>query len=337
MLFDDERFLQTFAQPLGDANGIRGIVDIVQQHRELVTTQPRECESVASMGHGVVGSQARLQTMRDFDEQAIGDGVPEAVVHRLESIETENDQRELIIVAPAGAADCALEQVEEQDAVGQTGETVGQLCFGNVGERTGKPCGNAGRISNRGGAAEHPPVAPVAMPQPVLVLVMAVASRDVLGDRLPHARPVILMQAIEPFVRGDADFRILVPEHRLPARRPVNLVGREVPVPQAIVGAVDGKGVALLALAQALDHPLVRQVGADAGEGDRAVDGLGQVVVRAKVEGFDNIGTVCSRGQHDDRQVSLIASGADIGEHLEAVHARHFDIQNYEVVLARIN
>src|SRR5262249_24707103 len=45
---------------------------------------------------------------------------------------------------------------------------------------------------------------------------------------------------------------VLPAQHRLPARREVDLVGLDVPVPQAVLGALDGQGEAVAGLAQLL-------------------------------------------------------------------------------------
>ena len=79
-------------------------------------------------------------------------------------------------------------------------------------------------------------------------------------------------------------------EDRLPARRPVDLAGDQIPVPQAVVRALDGQRVALFALAQIVDRPLVRQVRFDARDRDREVDRLGDVVVGAEPERLDDVG-----------------------------------------------
>ena len=55
-----------------------------------------------------------------------------------------------------------------------------------------------------------------------------------------------------------------------------------------------GEGVALFALAQVGDRPLVRQVGGDARERDREIDRLGDVVVGAEPERLDDVGALAS-------------------------------------------
>ena len=64
---------------------------------------------------------------------------------------------------------------------------------------------------------------------------------------------------------------------------------------------MDRERVALLAFPEAFDDSLVRQMGLDSRKRDRAVDRLGQVIVGAKAEGFDDVRPAGAGGQHDDR------------------------------------
>jgi hypothetical protein len=63
---------------------------------------------------------------------------------------------------------------------------------------------------------------------------------------------IVRMHPRAPFVIAILDFVIPVAEHRLPAGRIVDDVGGEVPVPDTVVGATNGKLKALLALAELL-------------------------------------------------------------------------------------
>ena len=71
------------------------------------------------------------------------------------------------------------------------------------------------------------------------------------------AGAVVRVHAAEPLARRVADLGLRVAEHRLPARREVQPVGADVPVPQAVVGALERERVALLGLRQAAQRALV--------------------------------------------------------------------------------
>ena len=61
------------------------------------------------------------------------------------------------------------------------------------------------------------------------------------------------------------------------------------------------------------------------------VDRLGDVVIGAQTEGLDDVGAFASGGDHDDRELRLRTLDTQPGQHLEAAHARHLDIQQDQV------
>ena len=71
---------------------------------------------------------------------------------------------------------------------------------------------------------------------------------------------VVAVDPREPLVDVVADLLLPVAEHRLPARGEVGSATLQVPVPEPVVGAVDGQRVALLALPEGrlAVHPLDR-------------------------------------------------------------------------------
>ena len=99
--FDFERALQRFPQALRHSYRVARIVDVVEEHREFVAAEPRQREAMAAARDRIGGAEARLQTVRDLDQQPVGSGQPEAVTDRLEAIQAENDQRKLVIGSPA--------------------------------------------------------------------------------------------------------------------------------------------------------------------------------------------------------------------------------------------
>ena len=118
---------QCGSKTLGDANGVARIGDVVEQHRELVSAEPRQRESAAVPRDDVGSAQARLKPPRDRNEQAIGAEHAQALIHHLESIETEDEQREDVVGMALGALDGAVEQIDEEQPVRQPGERVGHL------------------------------------------------------------------------------------------------------------------------------------------------------------------------------------------------------------------
>jgi hypothetical protein len=81
----------------------------------------------------------------------------------------------------------------------------------------------------------------------------------------------------------------------------------------------------------------VREVRANSCKRHGAIDWFRQIVVCAEIERLNHVGAVRSSGQHDDRQVSLIATGADLGQDFEPGQAGHFDIKHDEIEAARMD
>ena len=113
------------------------------------------------------------------------------------------------------------------------------------------------------------------------------------SSRLRERGAVVRVDAAEPLAAGVAELGLAVAEHLLPARGEVQAVLANVPVPQAVVGALQRERVALLGLGQPRERVLVRdrvaeralergQVGdalGDAGLGGRDVGvAVGRVV-----------------------------------------------------------
>ncbi len=71
---------------------------------------------------------------------------------------------------------------------------------------------------------------------------------------------VVGMDPFEPLARARTDLELGVSEHLLPAGGKVDRVGAEIPVEDAVVGALDREGVAFLAVAESV-------VGGLAGDG----------------------------------------------------------------------
>ena len=87
---------------------------VLQQERKLVA---------AEAGRRVRRPQALLQAERDLDEQLVAGRVAEAVVDRLEVVEVEEQQGD-VVAAAARPLERVLDAVQEQRPVRQPGERV---------------------------------------------------------------------------------------------------------------------------------------------------------------------------------------------------------------------
>ena len=63
--------------------------------------------------------------------------------------------------------------------------------------------------------------------------------------------------------------------------------------------------------------------------------GLGQIVIRPKVQTFDPVLNLGFCGQQKDRRPAALA--ADLPEHIQSAFDRHHDVQNNAVILSRMN
>ena len=99
------------------------------------------------------------------------------------------------------------------------------------------------------------------------------------------------------------------------------LLGEHLEVAEADVGALDLGGAD-----PAQQRP-------DAGRQLLGGEGLGEVVVGARLEAGDHVVGVVASGHHDDGHV---AGAADRAAELEAVHARQHDVDQYHVGRVRL-
>ena len=214
-----ERLLERDAQPLGDAHRIARVLDVVQQHVELVSTEPRQRRGRFVTRDGVGGPQARLKPSRDRHQQAIGGERPETVADHIEPVEAKSQEGERGVRAPFSTLDRTLDEIEKQQPVRQAGERVRQLCLGDVGKRAGQPGGRAGVVPDRRAAAQHPPIHAVAVEDPVFVFVVLAAVSEVRRQRAPDALEVLVVHSAEPLVGARANLVLVVAEHRLSSAR----------------------------------------------------------------------------------------------------------------------
>ena len=97
-------------------------VGALDQDRELVAAQPR---------HRVRGPGAGEEPLRRRDEQPVALGVAQAVVHRLEVVEVEEQHRDRVPAA-AGQRQRVAHPVPEQRAVGEPGERIVERLVGEL-------------------------------------------------------------------------------------------------------------------------------------------------------------------------------------------------------------
>ena len=94
---------QRLQQPVGDATGIFGALDVVQQQHEFIAAEARDL--VAGAAHGVGVAQRAAQAFGHQHQKLVARGVAHGVVHHLEAVEIEEQHRQHLLLgqrAPAG-------------------------------------------------------------------------------------------------------------------------------------------------------------------------------------------------------------------------------------------
>ena len=90
------------------------VVDVAHHHQKLVATLA---------AHHVHLAQRVAQAARHLDQQLVASGMAHGVVNRLEAVQVDKKDAELLLAA-VGLQHLALHQVNKQGAVGQAGELV---------------------------------------------------------------------------------------------------------------------------------------------------------------------------------------------------------------------
>ena len=108
---DRHRIREGIHDPARDRDrGGLGVTRLLDHHCELVAAQARRA---------VLGTQAALQAPGHRHQQLVAGGMPEAVVDRLEVVEVDEHDRDVLFVDERLA-----DRVGEQRAVGQAGERI---------------------------------------------------------------------------------------------------------------------------------------------------------------------------------------------------------------------
>src|SRR6266850_2695647 len=99
-------------------------------------------------------------------------------------------------------------------------------------------------------AAQHPPKAAIFVQYTVLTLKMRSRAFLMGGNLFFDSFSISVMDPVKPFFWSFPDFAFLIAQHGLPAGGEMHNIGRQIPVPQAIVGAASRQGIALFTFLQ---------------------------------------------------------------------------------------
>ncbi len=106
--------LVSFCNRLAIVQSFAGVREILAEDDELVPTKP---------GYRVAGPHRRAEASGQLDEHLIASLVPEAVVDDLEPVDVD-EYRAQRPVSPWKDSDGLGQPVDEQDSVGQPGQSV---------------------------------------------------------------------------------------------------------------------------------------------------------------------------------------------------------------------
>ena len=248
------RLLQFFAKGLDGP----GAGHLVQQDRELVAAITSERVSL---------THARLQPSAHLDQELVSREVAEAVVHVFEAVHVDEKHGEVLrILSVPGPVYQDPEPIDEQYSVRQAGQRVMEgfvqqlifdgLLLADVALRAYESNGDALGVTHGHGASQHPDVLPVLTPDAVLAFEHGDLSLKMARDLCFQILHIVGMHQHEPLV-GEADNVVLgVAQHRLPTGRVVDLLLAQVPVEDAIVGALGRQRITLLARAECFGGPV---------------------------------------------------------------------------------
>jgi len=125
---DRERLAQRILHAVGHAHRVARIMDVRQEDGELVAAKP--CQRAAIRcgrirpGDHVLAPQRAREPPRDLGDEAIARKMSQAVVDDLETVEVDEQHRELRIGLAPRVGDRLVEPLQKQRAVGQAGQRV---------------------------------------------------------------------------------------------------------------------------------------------------------------------------------------------------------------------
>src|SRR5258708_18336651 len=107
-------------------------------------------------------------------------------------------------------------------------------------------------------STQHPTKASIFVQNTMLTLEVRSQAFLMGGNLLFDSFSIRVMDPLKPFFRSVPDFTLLIAQHRFPTRREMDHVGRQTPIPKAIVGATSRQGIALFTFLQRFLRMFVR-------------------------------------------------------------------------------
>ena len=201
------------------------------------------------------GLSSRPSRRASVSRIEFADRDPDGIVDLLEAIEVDHHHGRLDRGVGLGEGEHAFEAVDEQLAIGQTGQIVVHrvvqeplfrvLELGDVGKRAHEPHHLAVRSDHRPRLDCEPEIMAVGSAQPEVLGQPAAALLQHAVEHGAEAVAVERMQHLEPARRRAFERAALETEQGLGLRAGEDLVGGDVPVPDHVAGAGQRKRAAL--------------------------------------------------------------------------------------------
>ena len=240
---DHERRQQFAEHAIRDNSGIAHLGEAVEQDRELVPAEPRHQVVAAQVGHAVGGAQTGLQAPRGGRQDRVGCLLVRIVVVRPRPAQVDEEHREMVRGVPPRPLNRARQVVDEEEAVREASQRVGDFLGGHVGMAPHYPDGAPALVADDDAVAGCPAVGPIAVQQPVGEVELGGAALQVFVDLAPDLGDVVGMDAREPGFRRVPDEMLIAAHHGDPPGGEVDPIGGQVPVPESGVVAASSQVV----------------------------------------------------------------------------------------------
>src|SRR3990172_7460645 len=188
----------------------------------------------------------------------------QAIVYNLKLIQVEKQNRESIILPAFALLHGMFQSVEEQGPVGQSGQAVmigvedqlllGSLEAGNFRKRACNPMWVGVTVSDRLTTRANPADTTIFVQHTVLKLQVVGQAIKVVSYGKLQTLAIIWVNNLQPVLQTGTDFTILVADDLLPTWRVIHPVLLKIPIPDAVVRALDREHIALLTLSQGFLH-----------------------------------------------------------------------------------
>jgi hypothetical protein len=143
-------------------------------------------------------------------------------------------------------------------------QAIGALAGGDIDLRTNQADGFSQLVPNRNSAGQNPAVTAIGMLHSVFAFELVALAVQMIGKFGEQGSGIVAVDLSQPLLWIPADLSISKTEDRIPARREVDFLSREIPIPQAVASGSKGECVSLFVLSRTPFRFLARRYFKDA-------------------------------------------------------------------------